>query len=130
MAEEKTAEPTELNQEALDPVSEDMDLVGESAANAAKRAREEEGDDDVSKKQKMDKSVEEERLEKLGGEQKEEEEEGDEEKGETAPVSLGPKSFGSSVEMFDYFYNFLHYWPPNININQVNFRYCGNYIKE
>jgi len=121
MAEEKAAEPTEFNQGRLDPVSEDMDLVEESAANAAKRAREEEGKDDVSKKQKVDKSVEEERLENLEGEHKEDDEEGEEEKEETAPVSLGPKSFGSAVEMFDYFYNFLHYWPPNINVNKVIF---------
>jgi hypothetical protein len=34
------------------------------------------------------------------------------------PVSLGPKTFGSSVEMFDYFFKFLHYWPANVNVNQ------------
>ncbi|KAG6751618.1 hypothetical protein POTOM_043815 [Populus tomentosa] len=33
-------------------------------------------------------------------------------------VSLGPKSFRSAVEMFDYFYNFLHQWPPNIKVNK------------
>ncbi|VFR01223.1 unnamed protein product [Cuscuta campestris] len=33
-------------------------------------------------------------------------------------VTLGPKSFGSSVEMFDYFYKLLHYWTPNFDINK------------
>ncbi|KDP31255.1 hypothetical protein JCGZ_11631 [Jatropha curcas] len=128
MAEEKASEPTELNQERIDSAAaEDMDLVEESAANGSKRTREEEeeeekGNDEVLKKQKVDKSVEEERLEKVEGEGEEEgnegEEEGEEAKQELGPVSLGPKTFGSSVEMFDYFYNFLHFWPPNLNVNK------------
>ncbi|EEF47859.1 protein EMBRYO DEFECTIVE 514 [Ricinus communis] len=115
MAEEKATEPTQANQERVDSTTEDMDVAEESAANGAKRVRdseEEQNDDDVSKKQKVDKSVEEERLEKL------EEGEGEEDKEESVPVSLGPKSFGSSVEMFDYFYNLLHYWPPNLTVNK------------
>ncbi|KAH8507333.1 hypothetical protein Peur_049369 [Populus x canadensis] len=60
---------------------------------------------------------EEERPEKLEGEGTGEGEE-KKEKENSGPVSLGPKSFGSAVEMFDYFYNFLHYWPPNLNVNK------------
>lgn len=37
---------------------------------------------------------------------------------EVGPVRLGPKTFVSAVEMFDFFYNFLHFWPPNLNVNK------------
>ncbi|WCJ17604.1 hypothetical protein M5689_000009 [Euphorbia peplus] len=117
MAEEK-AQPIESNQPP-ETVAEDMDLVAESAANGSKRTREdeekqEEEKADLSKKQKVDRSVEEERLEKLGDEIE------SEDKGEdvSLPVSLGPKSFASGVEMFDYFFKLLHYWPPNLNLNK------------
>ncbi|KAH9777838.1 protein EMBRYO DEFECTIVE 514 [Citrus sinensis] len=108
MAEEAAKELTESNAAA-----EDMDLEGgENGGDAnAKRARDDddggEGNGDVSKKQKIDeKSVEEERLEKkevVNG---------------SGRVKLGPKEFGSSIEMFDYFYKFLHFWPPNLNVNK------------
>ncbi|XP_010257491.1 PREDICTED: protein DCL, chloroplastic-like [Nelumbo nucifera] len=98
----------------------------------SKRPREEgdesDGEDGLSKKQKIEKSVEEERLEKLqqseeddevkeDGKEKDEEQEKEEEKKED-PVSLGPKKFSSSEDMFNYFYKLLHYWPPNINVNE------------
>ncbi|CAM9001305.1 unnamed protein product [Rhodiola kirilowii] len=105
------------------PAVEDMDMetvVNEEAVGAEtngeskslKRASENggESDENVEKKQKVEKSVEEERLEKsdevvdLGNKVDE--------------VKLGAKTFGSSVEMFDYFYKFLHFWPPNLNINK------------
>lgn len=38
-----------------------------------------------------------------------------------APVKLGPKVFSSSVEMFTYFYDFLHAWNVNENINKVRY---------
>ncbi|KAK9198620.1 hypothetical protein WN944_013806 [Citrus x changshan-huyou] len=110
MAEDAAKELTESNAAA-----EDMDLEGgENSSDAnAKRARDDddggEGNGDVSKKQKIDedeKSVEEERLEKkevVNG---------------SGRVKLGPKEFGSSIEMFDYFYKFLHFWPPNLNVNK------------
>ncbi|KAJ7978431.1 Protein DCL chloroplastic [Quillaja saponaria] len=90
-----------------------IDLATNGSSNM-KRTREEEteskeDDDGVSKKQKVEKSVEEERFEKIDGE--------DQEK-ESGPVTLGPKTFGSAVEMYDYFYKFLHYWPPNLNVNK------------
>ncbi|KAI9086492.1 hypothetical protein K1719_031576 [Acacia pycnantha] len=79
-----------------------------------KREREEddskEDEDGVNKKQKLEKSVEEERLEKLEEEVEEEEKSG--------PVNLGHKTFESSVEIFDYFYKFLHQWPPHLNVNK------------
>ncbi|XP_050109376.1 uncharacterized protein LOC126588341 isoform X2 [Malus sylvestris] len=28
-------------------------------------------------------------------------------------------SFGSSLEMFDYFYKSLHYWPIDLNVNKL-----------
>ncbi|GMN45625.1 hypothetical protein TIFTF001_014818 [Ficus carica] len=119
----------ETNSEEPKPVTEDMELEAiepaqESKGDASngetnsKRAREEGGDGDgdgsgekndgVSKKQKVEdeKSVEEERLEKKLGDEE-----------QPGRGILGPKSFGSSVEMFDYFYKFLHYWPPNLNVN-------------
>lgn len=94
---------------------------GNTEPNNSKRPREEgdepeKEDDGVEKKQKVDeKSVEEQRLEEKqvteavdGGE-----------KEKVPPVSVGPKSFGSSVEMFDYFYKILHFWTPNLNLNKV-----------
>ncbi|KAH7529077.1 hypothetical protein FEM48_Zijuj05G0145900 [Ziziphus jujuba var. spinosa] len=89
----------------------------------SKRAREEEEEEEeeenngVSKKQKVEKSVEEDRLEKLGGGGSggKEGENGDD---GSVRVKLGPKEFVSSVEMFDYFFKLLHFWPPNVNINK------------
>lgn len=136
MAEETTPQLAENDPEVTNSATEDMELEtsepgaepkglnGDSEANEAapetngdansKREREEETADEnigEAKKPKVEKSVEEERMEKVEGDGK-----GDEKSG---PVSLGPKSFGSSVEMFDYFYKFLHYWPANLNLNEV-----------
>ncbi|KAF7806197.1 protein DCL, chloroplastic [Senna tora] len=33
-------------------------------------------------------------------------------------VKLGPKSFQSSMDMFNYFYNLLHHWPFNVYLNK------------
>lgn len=119
MTEEAASELADTNSERVNPSNEDMDLeTQEPAPNPdVKRAREEgeEENDGVSKKQKVEeeeeKSVEEERL------QLEKKPEEDDDSGR---VSLGPKSFGSSVEMFDYFFKFLHYWPANLNVNKVS----------
>ncbi|KAE9587456.1 hypothetical protein Lal_00031807 [Lupinus albus] len=93
----------------------DMDVeIGDDSK--LKRTREEESkeenDDGVSKKPKLDgeKLVEEEQLEKV--------EDKDEEKEASGPVYLGFKSFVSSVEIFDYFYKFLHAWPLYLNVNK------------
>ncbi|KAI7987673.1 hypothetical protein LOK49_LG13G00106 [Camellia lanceoleosa] len=76
----------------------------------SKRSKEDSGEDSGgAKKLKVEKSAEEDRLDQLEGT------EGDK---ESDRVSVGPKNFGSSMEMFDYFYKFLHYWPPNVNVNK------------
>ncbi|THU69825.1 hypothetical protein C4D60_Mb08t18490 [Musa balbisiana] len=86
-------------------------------------------------------SVEEERMEKVegkgegaedleGGGDDEKEFKGEEEAGgdleegggdvekETSGVSVGPKFFTSSVEMFEYFFKLLHTWSPNLDLNK------------
>ncbi|XP_059299887.1 protein EMBRYO DEFECTIVE 514-like [Lycium ferocissimum] len=96
--------------------AQDMDVEAEAADDTteenggSKRAREEENDEEATKKLKVDKSVEEERLENLEEEKKD--------VGSGCPVSVGPKNFGSSVEMFDYFHKLLHSWSPNLNLNK------------
>ncbi|KAK8692962.1 hypothetical protein V6N13_070563 [Hibiscus sabdariffa] len=106
---EVSAEPSVTN-----PPTEDMDTetLAPPAQNPddgdskSKRGREEDGDK-VSKKQMVEKSVEEESLENKKSESS-----------DSDRVRLGPKEFGSSLEMFDYFYNFLHYWPTEFNLNK------------
>ncbi|MED6217463.1 hypothetical protein PIB30_018100 [Stylosanthes scabra] len=105
--------------EPVDPTAAPLDMELDNSADPNhKRPREDaqqeeeakEHDDAVAKKQKLeseDKSVEEQRLENI-----------DEPKGSEEAVKLGPKSFHSSTDMFNYFYNFLHLWPHNLNINK------------
>lgn len=38
---------------------------------------------------------------------------------ESGLVKLGAKEFGSSIEMYDYFFNFLCFWPLNVSVNKV-----------
>ncbi|KAI3429913.1 uncharacterized protein J3R85_008400 [Psidium guajava] len=130
MAEEVAPELAEANP----PAAEDMDLVpeepdpkedetapdgAEDGEPKAKRQREEgeedaEGDDGAVKKQKVEeKSVEEERLEKGSD-----------------LAKVGPKEFGSSVEMFDYFFKFLHFWPANVNVNKYEYMTLLELIKK
>jgi len=118
MAEETAPEIVDPNTTVAATVDMEVENTTESKE---KRAREEEEeaqpqDDVVSKKSKVDeeKSLEEERLEKL------EKNEGDEkeEKEASAGVKLGPKTFGSSLDMFHYFHKFLHAWPQNLNVNK------------
>ncbi|XP_023515551.1 protein EMBRYO DEFECTIVE 514-like [Cucurbita pepo subsp. pepo] len=131
MAEETIPQPADNNQEVTN--AEDMELENtepgaepkgsnDEANEAAKvtngdanskRERDEESADgsvEEAKKQKMEKSVEEGRIEKAQGDGKGEEEPG--------PVTIGPKSFRSSRELFDHFYKFLHHWPAYLNVNQ------------
>ncbi|XP_076899142.1 protein EMBRYO DEFECTIVE 514-like [Bidens hawaiensis] len=112
MAEEQPAAAVKQTPTA-DP-SQEMDLepldstTDSAAANGTKRERDEPETLTEAKKPKIDedeKSVEEQRLEKK-------------EEPKTGPVSVGYKSFETSVEMYDYFFKFLHYWPPNLNINK------------
>ncbi|KAK4485537.1 hypothetical protein RD792_005515 [Penstemon davidsonii] len=37
---------------------------------------------------------------------------------ESGGAVIGPKKFGSSVEMFDYFFKIIHSWPTNLNLNK------------
>ncbi|OWM65297.1 protein EMBRYO DEFECTIVE 514 [Punica granatum] len=138
MAEEAATELAQTNPRAAEgATAEDMELVtaGEPEDGAAgsetngvangKRAREgeeeeeeeagggEEEGEGAAKKQKVEKSVEEERLEK-----------------ECDRVKLGAKEFGSPVEMYDYFFNFLHAWPPNIDVNKYEHLMLQELIKK
>ncbi|XP_059643677.1 protein EMBRYO DEFECTIVE 514-like [Cornus florida] len=96
---------------------------GDTAANGgesnSKRARE-----DGTESEKEDNGgVKKQKVEKLEGNEAAEVE-------ELGRVSLGPKSFGSSVEMFDYFYKFLHYWPPNLNANKYEHMVLFDLLKK
>ncbi|KAK6925012.1 hypothetical protein RJ641_009338 [Dillenia turbinata] len=110
---ETVMETSETPSQDMDVETLETNMPNADSKDSKKRLREEEeeegseeGNDVVSK---VEKSAEEERLEKSGnGEKREAEEE----------VVLGPKKFGSSKEMFYYFYNFLHHWPPNVDINK------------
>ncbi|XP_042495951.1 protein EMBRYO DEFECTIVE 514-like [Macadamia integrifolia] len=100
-----------------------------------KRAREDgdepEEDDGASKKQKGEKSVEEMRLDNLGqDDQKEEPQEKDEEGKKSGPVSLGPKTFSSSEEMFNYFCDFIHHWPTNLSVNKYEYMVLLDLLKK
>ncbi|KAM0936174.1 putative protein DCL [Dioscorea sansibarensis] len=147
MAEEATEIPQPIEESNLsqDASAQDMDLepifgsteaeggVDQQEENSTtKRDREdgeEEENDGNSKKQKVEKSLEEERLEKLkekGGETDSKEAE----KGSEGPKSLGPKVFGSSVEMFDYFMKLLHSWSTNVDVNKYEHLVLLDLIKK
>lgn len=102
MAEEANNDLSALDMELEPaiPVSDQTD--GDEAVNGVKRKRDD--GDELENGKEM--SVEEERLENGSGLK--------------GPVGLGFKSFATSVEIFDYFFAFLHSWPPNINVNKVN----------
>ncbi|WOL01052.1 high mobility group nucleosome-binding domain-containing protein 5-like [Canna indica] len=132
--------PAELDMDVDAGSAEDP---AESAEGAAKREREEGAEDGAEngaqpKKRTVERSFEEERMQKLEGNGEEvvvlEKRDGDdEERGEgegeleaggidddkaPACTTVGPKVFTSSVDMFDYFYKFLHSWSTNLDINK------------
>lgn len=126
----------EVNEASIQDMEVEPPADDQGADNGAaglKRGREEEEeegeqngeDNEEAKKQKSDKSVEEERLEKTAEEEEEEKKSDTEPAPEPepepklGPIDLGLKKFETSVEMFDYFYKFLHFWTPNINVNKV-----------
>lgn len=107
-----------------------------------------EGDDfdSISKKPNSQNSLEEQQLQahdgddERGGDEESdvegegeevEEYEGEEEEGignqgqgddkESVSVALGPKIFGSSMKMLDYFVKLLHYWPHKLNFNKYEY---------
>ncbi|KAK7388937.1 hypothetical protein VNO78_23766 [Psophocarpus tetragonolobus] len=93
-----TASESEIVESTTTDAAEDMAM--ESSAPKQKRSRED-NEDGGSKKQKV-----------------EAEEEPLDEEEKKKPVKLGYKIFSSSVQMFDYFYNLLHAWPPSVNLNK------------
>lgn len=103
---------TDVDNTGLEPNSA---ADGESNGKRGREASAEggievDGKDEASKKKKVEKSEEDERLNKVG--------EGEKGREPSGPVRLGPKTFASSSEMFNYFYNFVQFWPANLNINK------------
>lgn len=93
-----------------------------AADNGAGKRLRDEGDEpencengDSLKKTKVQNSEEEQKVEISEGDANGDGEKKDDKSG---PVTVGPKTFGSSVEMFDYFHNLLHTWSPNVNMNE------------
>ncbi|KAH0687259.1 hypothetical protein KY289_017970 [Solanum tuberosum] len=85
----------------------DVEVPAADDANGGSKRPREEGDKpedeengDDTKKPRVDQSAEEEK------------------KDVSIPVSVGSKSFVSSVEMFDYFHKLLHSWSVNLNLNK------------
>ncbi|CAJ1944086.1 unnamed protein product [Sphenostylis stenocarpa] len=128
------AEATASEAEIVEPTTADaaVDMAVESSEPAGinsapndephqKRSRENNDDevDGVPKKQKVEPNEE---REPLNGE----DEEG---KKPSGPVKLGFISFASSVEMFDYFNNLLHSWPPYLNLNQYEHKMLLELLK-
>ncbi|MCL7024550.1 hypothetical protein MKW94_024447 [Papaver nudicaule] len=107
MAEVASEIPQQENMEVETPLN--LNNNGGSETNGdSKRSREDGLEENEAKKQKV---------------------EGDEEK-ISEPVHLGPKTFNTSVEMFDYFYKFLHYWPPNLDVNKYECMVLLDLIKK
>eukprot|EP00262_Sarcandra_glabra_P020707 TRINITY_DN8399_c0_g1_i1.p1 TRINITY_DN8399_c0_g1~~TRINITY_DN8399_c0_g1_i1.p1 ORF type:complete len:241 (-),score=57.43 TRINITY_DN8399_c0_g1_i1:143-865(-) len=120
--------PNLSESERLENQSEVADASKESSDSTEKRSRGEEseanGENGDSKKPKVEeKPIEEEKVESV-----DKPEEIDEEKSD--PVNLGPKMFSSSVEMFDYFYELLHYWPPNVDVNKYEYMVLLDLLKK
>lgn len=117
MAEKEVlAEPVETNPPTEDMIPEtqvppfqisDDSVDAEVANNGGSKSKRKREEDEVSKKQKAETSIDEEILEKNSV------------PSDSGRVRLGPKEFGSSVEMFDYFHNLLHYWATHLNLNRV-----------
>ncbi|KAH9606273.1 hypothetical protein KSS87_014941 [Heliosperma pusillum] len=129
------------SENAIEPPTSTSDMELESTVveneseSGVKREREEEiengnENDVVSKKQKVEngeeeeeeKSVEEVRMETVVEEEDEDEKVG--------PVNLGPKTFGTSIEMFDYFYKLLHHWPISLHANKYEYMVLLDLIKK
>ncbi|KAL8225713.1 hypothetical protein R6Q57_018270 [Mikania cordata] len=129
MAEEQSAAETTVVPTSKDdpsPAAQEMDLESlDSAANGGKRARDEDlttespENEIEAKRPKVDdedKSVEEQRLEK--------------EVSKVGPVSVGYTNFEQPVEIFDYFFKLLHFWPPNLNVNKYEHEMLLDLLKK
>ncbi|KAJ6835435.1 DNA ligase 1-like [Iris pallida] len=109
---------------ATDPtVSETLTSTNE----AGKREREEEEEEEEEEGRA------EEEVEGASKKAKVEEknEEGKEAEKEVAvSEKLGSKSFGSGEEMFNYFFKFLHFWPPNVIVNKYEHMVLFDLLKK
>ncbi|KAJ8452331.1 hypothetical protein Cgig2_006136 [Carnegiea gigantea] len=127
--------PAAADMEVENPKTEEAEEAsnGEDKSKRERDEAEEEAANGAPKKQKVDeeKSVEEERMEKLE-EERETGADGEEQKEaeKSGPVSLGPKTFASAVEMFDYFYKLLHHWPTNVRVNKYEYMVLVDLIKK
>ncbi|KAK9748058.1 hypothetical protein RND81_02G032600 [Saponaria officinalis] len=110
--------------------AEDMDIKSvipsQDTANGEKRVRNEEDEaeiadenDVVSKKQKVE-----------DGEHESIEEVVEKESENVGPAGLGPMTFETSMEMFNYFYKFLHHWPLNMRANKYEYQVLLDLIKK
>ncbi|KAK6153416.1 hypothetical protein DH2020_013055 [Rehmannia glutinosa] len=123
---DETAPEVPMELEAQPDIAADPKPADDFENGGSKRVREEdeetEGNGEKKAKIEDEKSVEEQRLESSGdGEEKVEEQkkvEEEEKEKESGGATVGPKTFGSSVEIFDYFYKLLHTWPTNLNLNK------------
>ncbi|MCL7042654.1 hypothetical protein MKW94_002586 [Papaver nudicaule] len=105
--------------EVVSEIQENMEVETPQELNNgsgdSKRSRENGLEENETKKQKVE---------------EEEEQLGDDETKASEPVHLGPKTFNSSVQMFDYFFKFLHYWPPNLDVNKYECMVLLDLIKK
>ncbi|GMH19360.1 hypothetical protein Nepgr_021201 [Nepenthes gracilis] len=137
---EETATATEdMELEQPQPAPNASGDLAAKALNGDSNLKRERGEQEVAeerdaipKKQRIEKSVEEERLDNLkereGGDEEKAEEQDEGEK--SASVNVGPKSFRSSVEIFDYYFNFLHQWAANVNVNKYEHMALLDLIKK
>ncbi|XP_016459717.1 protein EMBRYO DEFECTIVE 514-like [Nicotiana tabacum] len=104
----ETVAQTEKEETSAQKMDVEAQAADDAAENGGSKRLREEGDElevngengDATKKPKVDNFVEEKK------------------KDGSDPVTVGPKSFGSSMEMFDYFYKLLHSWTLNLNLNK------------
>ncbi|GAB2289664.1 hypothetical protein Dimus_023971 [Dionaea muscipula] len=108
----------ELEKPQSEPAA-DSDDQGSLKRERGEPELEGEGNGGDSKKQKLEEPAEEEEgLENNGDGEK------------SGTVNVGPKKFGSSVEMFDYFYGLLHRWPHDVNVNKYEYLVLLDLIKK
>ncbi|KAL4190124.1 hypothetical protein AMTRI_Chr08g168820 [Amborella trichopoda] len=137
---EKSVEEERLEKSMTEEKEEEGDGGGEREENE----KEEEGDgggerEENEKEEEGDGGGEREENEKEEEVDARETEEGDEgvikatdennNQKVSGPVSLGPKGFSTSVEMFDYFYKFITFWPPHVDFNKYEHMVLMDLIK-
>ncbi|KAL3617964.1 hypothetical protein CASFOL_038285 [Castilleja foliolosa] len=108
MADEAIPEIPKEHELKPDVAADPMSVAEESENGASKRVREEDGEQNENGDKKA-KVEDESSVEEQG--------DGDGEM-ESDGATVGPKTFGSSVEIFDYFFKLLRAWPANLNLNK------------